>query len=227
MSRLKVLCAAVVLGIGACIAVAQTTVTNTFANLNKVIPDGQPTGVSDTENLTFSGPGFAAISDLQVTLTIANGFNGDFYAYLVHDSGFVVLLNRVGRTADNSLGYSDAGMNVTFTASGNDIHNYQAFSPIFNGDQLTGAWAPDGRYVDPQFVTDTDVPTSFLGSFNGTNPNGEWTLFLADLDFGDQGTLVNWGVIVTAVPEPSTWTLLALGGFSLGMRLRQRPRGSR
>ena len=59
---------------------------------------------------------------------------------------------------------------------------------------------------------DTDAPTALLGSFNGTNPNGAWTLFLADLDFGEQGTLVQWGVIVTAVPEPSTWTLLGWAG---------------
>jgi subtilisin-like proprotein convertase family protein len=217
-----VLSTAAALAIAGCIATAQTTVTNVFASLNKVIPDGQPTGVSDTENLTFSGPGLVSITDLQVTLTIANGYNGDFYAYLVHDGGFTVLLNRVGRTASNPTGYSDAGMDVTFSASGNDIHDYRNFSPIFNGDQLTGTWAPDGRYVDPEFVEDTDPQTSLLSSFNGTNPNGTWTLFLADLDFGSQGTLVNWGLVVTAVPEPSAWTLLGLGGFALGMRLLRR-----
>ena len=221
MSRFKVLSTAAALGFAVCIACAQTTVTNTFANLNKVIPDGQATGLSDTENLTFA-PGLNSISSLQVTLTIANGYNGDFYAYLVHDGGFSVLLNRVGRTGNNSLGYGDAGMAVTFSASGHDIHQYQSFSPIYNGDQLTGSWAPDGRYVDPEFVLDSDSQTALLGSFNGTDPNGAWTLFLADLDFGEQGTLVNWGVIVTAAPEPSTWTLLGLGGLTLGMRLLRR-----
>lgn len=221
MCRFKVLSTAAALAIAVCIATAQTSVTNTFANINKVIPDGQPTGLSDTENLTF-GPGFNSISSLQVTLTIANGYNGDFYAYLVHDGGFSVLLNRVGRTATDSLGYSDTGMNVTFSDSGNDIHNYQLFSPTYSGDQLTGVWAPDGRNVDPETVLDTDLPTAMLGSFNGTDPNGAWTLFLADLDFGDQGTLVQWGVIVSAIPEPSTWTLLGLGGFTFGMRLLRR-----
>ena len=129
MSRFKVLSTAAALAIAVCIAAGQTPVTNTFS-VNKVIPDGQPTGLSDTENLTF-GPGLNSISSLQVTLTIANGYNGDYYAYLVHDGGFAVLLNRVGRTATDSVGYSDAGMDVTFSESGNDIHDYQNSSPPF------------------------------------------------------------------------------------------------
>jgi hypothetical protein len=33
-------------------ATAQTTVTHIFENINRVIPDGQATGMSDTETLT-------------------------------------------------------------------------------------------------------------------------------------------------------------------------------
>ena len=224
MSCFKVLCTAAALAIAGCIATAQTTVTNLFPNLNKVIPDGQATGMSDTRTLTFSNPLFVSISDIQVSLTIAGGFNGDLYGYLVHDSGFAVLLNRVGRTSSNLLGYGDAGMNLTLSASGNDIHNYASHSPIFDGDQLTGTWAPDGRNVDPESVLDSDEQTALLGSFNGTNPNGNWTLFLADLDYGEEGTLVQWGLVISAIPEPSTWTLMGLGGFALAIRLLRRRR---
>jgi hypothetical protein len=222
MHSLKVLCVVAVLAIASCVATAETSVTNIFSNVNKVIPDGLTTGVSDTRDLTFPDLGLAPITNLQVTLTIADGCNGDFYAYLVHDGEFAVLLNRAGRTADNPDGYADAGMNVTFRADGNDIHGYQAVSPVYDGNQLTGIWAPDGRNVDPEAVLDTDAQTSLLGSFDGANPNGEWTLFLADLDFGQQGTLVQWSLIVTAIPEPSTSTLLGLGGFALGVRLLRR-----
>jgi hypothetical protein len=223
MSRFKMLGATTVLAIAGCIATAQTAVTNVFENINKVIPNGQATGVSGTENLTFAGPGMVSIADVQVALTIAKGYNGDFYGYLVHDSGFSVLPNRVGRSGGNLFGYSDAGMDVTLSASGNDIHKYQSSSPDIENGQLTGTRASDGRDIDPESVLDTDSQTSLLGSFNGTNQNGAWTLFLADLDFGQEGTLVKWGVIVTAVPEPSTWMLIGLGGSALGMRsLRSR-----
>ena len=227
MSYFKALCAAVVLAVAGCLAAAQTTVTNVFDNLNKAIPDGQAIGVSDTEHLTFADPDFASITDLKVTLTISGGYNGDFYAYLVHDGGFSVLLNRVGRTDSSSAGYSDAGMDVTFSVSGYDIHDYQSVSVPLNGDPLIGTWGADGRNVNPASVLDTDAQTSLLGAFNGTNPNGDWTLFLADLDFGDQGTLQKWGVIITAVTEPSTWTLMALGGLAFGMRFLRRSRDSK
>jgi hypothetical protein len=171
MSRYKVLCTAGAVMITACVATAQTTVTNLFQNINKAIPDGQTTGLNDTENLTFSGPGLTSITAPRLSLKIAN---------------------------------------------------YGMWSPAFNGDQLTGTWAPDGGYVDPESVANTDSQTSLLSSFNGTNPNGTWTLFLADLDFGAQGTLVKWGVVITSVPEPSTWTLISLGGFALGLRLLRR-----
>ena len=41
-------------------------------------------------------------------------------------------------------------------------------------------------------------------------PEGEFDV-LADVDFGDQGTLVSWTLTMTAVPEPSTFALLGLG----------------
>ena len=165
MSRCKVLSAALVLAVAGCVATAQTTVPNLFGNPSKAIPEWQLTWGSDAGNLTFSGPGLTSITDLKVSLTIADGYNGD---------------------------------------------------------QRTGTWAPDGPAVDPEYLLDTNSQTSLLNSFNGTNPNGTWTLFLADLDFGQQGALVQWGVLVTAIPEPSTCILLALGGFALGMRLLQR-----
>jgi len=82
------------------------------------------------------------------------------------------------------------------------------------GGQLTGTWATDGRAIDPlsdPAVFDTTPPTSLLGSFNQTDPNGTWTLFLADLSGGGQSTVVNWGLSIQTVPEPSAGALLGMG----------------
>ena len=102
-----------------------------------------------------------------------------------------------------------------------DTHSL-TLSPLFSGDQLSGTWAAYDHDVDPLYSLDTDTQTLLLGSFGGTNPNEVWTLFLADLDFGEQGTLVKWSVFVTAIPEPSTWALMGLGGIALGMRFVRR-----
>ena len=69
--------------------------TNSYSiNVNAPIIDGNPVGHTSVTNLSgLSG----SISNVEVTLDITGGFNGDLYAYLVSPSGqMLVLLNRVG-----------------------------------------------------------------------------------------------------------------------------------
>jgi hypothetical protein len=198
----------------------QTTTTNSFM-VNQNIPMGSSSGLANTQSLNFSSvPNFSSIVNLSVTLNISGGFNGGYYGYLVNNqSGFTVLLNSPGRTAGNSLGYADSGFNITLSdSSPNNIHTYQTVDNP-GGGVLTGIWAPDGRTEDPSVVLDTDLPTTSLSSFDGNNPSGQWTLFLANLDYGEQGELVSWGLVITAVPEPSSMGLALLGlGVLLGAR---------
>jgi len=107
---------------------------------------------------------------------------------------------------------------LTLSVNGNDNQTYQLLPLTFSGDQVTDAWAPDGGYVGPEYVFDTDAQTSLWGPVSSTSPSGTQALFLADLDFGQAGSLVKWGVIVTAIPEPSAWMLTGLGGIALGLR---------
>jgi hypothetical protein len=165
MSRFNVLNTVAALAIGGCMATAQTPVINLFQSVNKVIPDGQAAGVNNIETLHFTDPLFASITNVQVALTSASGYNGA---------------------------------------------------------ALTALWAPDDRNVDPQTVLDTGTQTALLSSVNVTDTNGAWTLFLTDLDFGRQGSLAQWGAIVSAIPEPSTLALVGLAGFALGVRFLRR-----
>src|SRR5205085_10968391 len=133
----------------------------------------------------------------------------DIYCYLAHSSGRTVLLNRVGRRSASNLGYSDHGVDVTFddSASNGDVHNYRL---TLNGNHsvpitgaLTNVWSPDARTNSPFNVVDTDSRTALLSSFNGTDPNGEWILFVADLEAGDLSTLDTWGLELTGYTAPS------------------------
>lgn len=188
------------------------------------IPDYDPTSTGASDTQTVSLPGASSITSLSVSLDINGGYNGDYYVYLSHGDSFAVLLNRVGTTASDSYGYADSGFNVTFSdnAANGDIHLYQT---VFNpqGSALTGSWQPDGRNVDPFVVNDTSGRTAFLNSFIGSDANGTWTLYLYDTSALSQGTLVSWGLNITAdvaVPEPSTAFLGFLGLAVFLMRNR-------
>ncbi len=191
-------------------------------SVNQLISDGNPVGLVSSTNISGLP---TSLSSIQVSLNITGGFNGDLYAYLAGPtSGFAVLLNRVGLTAGNPFGYGDAGFNITLADSAANIHGYQGGSYSITGGQLVGTWSPDGRNINPQSsgtVFGATSPSTSLGLFNGTNPNGQWTLFVADLaGGGGSPLLVSWGLTI-AVPEPQTWALL-VGGAGMLLALRRR-----
>jgi subtilisin-like proprotein convertase family protein len=215
MKRITLVTAVVVLALSHPLRADFVQTFNTgFAN-GGVIPDGSLTGWSDTE--TLSGAPASPITDLSVTLNLSGGWNGDLYAYLVHGSGFAVLLNRVGSSAGNNAGYGDAGMNVVFSdAAPVNIHSYGG------GGVPTGSYAPDGRNISPLSgggAIAATTPTALLSSFNGLNAaSGSWTLFLADVSAGDVSTVTSWALDIASVPEPrsvieGTLAALFMGGL--------------
>ena len=190
---------------------------------NTAIPDGSFTGVSDTHSISTSDN---SILDVNVHLNVSGSWSGDLYVYLVHNSGFTVLLNRVGRSSSSAFGYGDAGVNVVFddqAAQAQDIHRSHLVGG-FNVTDGTTHWRPDGRNIDPASsgaTFDAATPTALLSSFNGINPNGSWTLFLADVSGGATHTLNTWSLDVTSfdtasVPEPGSFVEASLGVLFLG-----------
>lgn len=205
-------------------AVAQTNIELfNFVVTNGVVPDADYNGLADTRIINAADT-VGTISDLRVTLNLSGGYNGDLYAYLVHGSGFAVLLNRVGRTSGNLFGYGDAGFNITLSDSAaGDIHLYGGNG----GLPLSGVWQPDGRYVSPATVLDTDTRGSFLSSFTGLSAAGTWTLFVADFAVNDQSTLGSWALEITTIPEPSIGALGLLAAAIIGLKARLLPRTRR
>jgi subtilisin-like proprotein convertase family protein len=210
-------------------AQAQNFETYTFTTFggqaSLAIADGSASGVSDVRPLSSA---ITAIGSLTVFLQISGEFNGDLYAYLRHDSGFSILLNRPGRNTGSPSGYGDSGFNIALSdsAPNGDIHNYHAVFTPEAGSPLTGLWQPDGRNVDPSIVLDSTARTATLSSFTGLSASGDWTLFLADLQSGGASTLESWSLQVTAVPEPYQYGLVVgagLIGFAVWRRRSKSP----
>jgi hypothetical protein len=209
-----------ILGVTAQAALIQQPFSSGFANSGN-IPDGNTAGWSDARVL--SGIADLSIADISVKLNLTGGLNGDLYAYLSYDGILVPLLNRVGVTAtapSSDFGYSDSGFAVTLSASaGQDVHFYDQFSPTITGGQLAGTWQPDGRLTSPMSPTSSFDAASRLSldAFNGHDPNGSWTLFIADVSAGGgQSQLTGWELDINAVPEPGEWALV-MGLVSLGV----------
>ena len=222
LHRCLVLCLAFAVALP---AASQTVEVFSFTDLNRAIPDGNASGLSDFQTINST---ISSISTLRVRLQIAGEFNGDLYSYLRHIqdgvTNFCVLLNRPGRTAVSPWGYDDAGLNVTFDAEAlnGNIHLYRDVLTPSAGSPLIGTWRPDGRLVDPDLVRDTSPVTTTLNSFEGTNPNGEWTFFVADLESGGTNMLVSWELEITGRAVPSvTWPTPAniVYGTPLGTQL--------
>lgn len=211
-------------------------VTRYFGGPSLEIPDNSTVGVSSEKVVS----GIAGvIASLQVEVHIAplagtTMFNGDYRVTLSHDSGYAVLLNRTGRRDGFSAGYGDNGFRITLDdAAGADVHGYRAqatgshTTPLSNTETpvaLTGTWQPDGRSADPSQVGLGSPRDATLGQFVGMDPNGAWTLHLADLAANGQGELVEWSLHFTLVPEPAGVAVgfaVVLGLFALA---RSRPR---
>lgn len=190
---LLLLAALLALALPAPAAVYTSTYTSGFAN-GGVIPDGNPSGWTDTRTV---GIAEGYITDVNVLLTITGGYNGDLYGYLVFNGGFAVLLNRVGTGSGSepqfTYGFSTAGFNNIRLDDGASPNIHTVANPAANG-----TYGSDG---------------GTLASFNNLDPNGNWTLFLADLSSGDQSTLTSWSLEITAVPEPVTGALGVFAGL--------------
>src|ERR1051326_4397375 len=198
MNLPKVLAAIALLSVWVCRSAAQLTISETY-DVNQLIPDGSLSGLADHQTIITSA---SQILDVTATLSISGidsgAVNGDLYAYISHGTtGFVVLLNRPGRNAGNSVGYDDNGLSsVTFadSAVNGDVHEYRIKlfgdenTPISPAPSpLTGTWAPDGRNISPLSsgtVLAATPRSALLSSLNGLDPNGSWTLFVADVATG-------------------------------------------
>lgn len=205
-----------------------------------VIADNQP--VLTSFLLSINSSAILSLSEVTIGFELRGtapevGWASDMFASLLKSpAGFAptasdpsaVLLNRVGITDTDSLGFGYDGWNVTLrdqAAAGDppvaDIHGVSIVSGV-----LTGSFQPDGR-IGP---TDALRP-AMLGSFNGGAGNGDWRFNVGDLSAGGTMQLVSWSLTlvgedtVSAVPEAPAWAAgLAIAGASAAQWWRSRRR---
>ncbi|MGI9237761.1 MAG: proprotein convertase P-domain-containing protein [Woeseiaceae bacterium] len=143
------------------------------------IPDGIPSGASDTLVVTDTG----ALPDLNVSLQVTHTYVGDLIFSLEHiDTGTsVVLMDRPGYTGVG-FGCSRDNIDATFDdASTIPVENECALAPAIGG------------VLQPQ---------QLLTAFIGEDISGEWRLNFSDNFGADPGTVDRWCLIPSTVADP-------------------------
>jgi subtilisin-like proprotein convertase family protein len=149
-------------------------------------------GSRGTTISTLEVDAMGMIEDLDIYVDIAHTFTGDLEIF-------------IAGPASNEVQLFD-----NFGLSGNDID-----SVTFDDEALlsiSAAWPPFGP---GRFRPDPGV----LSDFDGHELHGTWVLRIDDLFLGDSGTLLDWSLNATTVPEPSALALLVLfAGASFAIR---------
>lgn len=206
--------------------------------LDLAVPDGSLEGIQHT--ITVSTPlnrVLEARISVQLDSLPGGSFAGDLYLTVVHDGRAAVLLNRPGRQPGSPFGYGDSGnLTITFddTAATADIHAYRVpvtgshDTPLAGGlSSLPDLWQSDGRLSDPLAVSLSDPRPARLNEFVDSNPNGAWTLFVADVSGGGAVALRQWSVDLVAVPEPEATALATALALALALGVTAARRDAR
>jgi subtilisin-like proprotein convertase family protein len=160
---------------------AQPCAPATFTNST---PVGIVDNATRTSTIVVAGAP-VYLTDLNLTTSITHTWCSDLTITLTSPAGTVVTITSVnGGSNDN----------------------------VFNGtlwDDNAGSTNSPGSVTDNAFannVVETPLASEEpLGAFIGENPNGTWTLSIADGAGGDQGTLSTWSLILLGRPTaPAT-----------------------
>jgi subtilisin-like proprotein convertase family protein len=184
------------------------------------VPPGAPSqtiGITQSTN-TVTGIGVLGGCSVieSVNLNMTHTFVGDVG---------ILLIGPGGQVLDLSTGNGSGGDNFTNTVFSDN-------APLFitqGTPPYTGTFRPEGRATSINFPYSNANPLgtfTFANTFNGTNADGVWTLYINDFLAADIGVLISWSITfgtgsgnITAnagpnrtICEGGTTTLTASGG---------------
>jgi subtilisin-like proprotein convertase family protein len=217
---------------------------NVNATTNRILdavnpnPNPPPAVLTTTNFYTFTVSGLdTSIVDLDFRLSVLHSAVGDLDVVLISPVGLSLAMTNVSAVGGVANNFQDTYFDDQGGAG-------RIGQPGFDTAPFAGPEYGGVRYK-PQFTFDT------LAKFNGSDPNGIWTLRVEDSIDGDDGfvlsaganpsvldDLVNdsisqigtsWGtnaigtqlIFTTAVPEPASITLTLLGAVGLMLASRR------
>lgn len=183
-----------------------------------------------TNPTPFTIPDFGAAS-LYPSTILVSGIAGTVERVTVTLSGYThgyprdVDVMVVGPAGQNLVVMSDTPFALTAPPVTFNFDDY-ALTELPAGIEPAGSgtWRPTNLGTTDAFPAPAPTPSAatMLATFNGTNPNGLWSLYVTDDAPGDAGSVGAWSI--TFAPEPAAaaqWTaLFALLGLARSMRGR-------
>ncbi len=172
---------------------APITYTSTIAG-GLAIPDNNLRGVTNVLNITDD----KEISKIQFRVdNLMHTFIGDLALGLKGPTGYGATM--IFHPGDYEPEGTNSGHNFINTViddtSPNDLDNAPSTAAPFTGTWATAFNSPVfNTFTDPGYFPD---PVGQLSRFNGGSTKGNWTVFVADWQQFDTGTLNAWSVIVT------------------------------
>ena len=122
-----------------------------------------------------------------------------------------------GPTGANAIILSDVGGSIGVTNLNIVLDDNAAASMPDAGPLTSGTFKPTNVGAGDTFPTQAPSGGSVLSTFNGTNPNGTWSLYVVDDANGQGGSITSWSLnIVTATQQCNTAPITINPGGNAG-----------